>query len=97
MIASLDAEATFVKLDKLTERMDRLEKAPDSNEWQYTRLLIRALAEGVAKSKKCKIPVTRKIRITAPAAVQGDWDELVEVLGKKGIRSGCGRSALRKE
>jgi hypothetical protein len=82
----LDAEATFVKLDKLRERMDRLEKAPDSNEWQYTRLLIRALAEGIAKSKKSSTPVTRKIRINAPLAVQGDWDELVEVLQKKGVK-----------
>jgi len=97
MITILDAEATFVKLDKLRERMDRLEKAPDSNEWQYTRLLIRALAEGIAKSKKSSIPVTRKIRISAPAAVQGDWDELVEILGKKGIQSEGGRSAHRKE
>jgi len=89
----LDAEATFVKLDKLRERMDRLEKAPDSNEWQYTRLLIRALAEGIAKSKKSSVPVSRKIRINAPAAVQGEWDELVEVLGKKGIRPEGRRSA----
>ena len=97
MITILDAEATFVKLDKLTERMDRLEKAPDSNEWQYTRLLIRALTEGIAKAKKSKIPVTRKIRTSAPAAVQGDWDELVEVLGKKGIQSEGSRGAGRKE
>ena len=89
----LDAEATFVKLDKLRERMDRLEKAPDSNEWQYTRLLIRALAEGIAKSKKSSVPVSRKIRINAPAAVQGEWDELVEVLGKKGIRPEGRRTA----
>jgi len=91
----LDAEATFVKLDKLRERMDRLEKAPDSNEWQYTRLLIRALAEGIAKSKKSSIPVTRRIRISAPAAVQGDWDELVEVLGKKGIKPKGQRTASK--
>ena len=89
----LDAEATFVKLDKLRERMDRLEKAPDLKEWQYTRLLIRALAEGIAKSKKSSIPVTRKIRIYAPAPVQGEWDELVEVLGKKGIKPEGRRTA----
>jgi hypothetical protein len=91
----LDAEAIFVKLDKLRERMDRLEKAPDSNEWQYTRLLIRALAEGIAKSKKSSTPVTRKIRINAPLAVQGDWDELVEVLGKKGVRPEGRRTASK--
>ena len=83
----LDAEATFVKLDKLRERMDRLEQTPDQNEWQYTRLLIRALTEGIAKSKKSSVPVSRKIRVDAPVAVQGDWQELVEVLSKKGIQS----------
>ena len=91
----LDAEATFVKLDKLRERMDRLEKTPDSNEWQYTRLLIRALAEGIAKSKKSSIPVSRKVRINAPLAVQGDWDELVAVLGKKGIKPEGRRTASK--
>jgi len=91
----LDAEATFVKLDKLRERMDRLKKAPDSNEWQYTRLLIRALAEGIAKSKKGSIPVSRKIRIGTPLAVQGDWDELVDVLQKKGIKPEGRRTASK--
>jgi len=93
----LDAEATFVKLDKLRERMNRLEQAPDSNEWQYTRLLIRALAEGIAKSKKSTIPVSRKIQVDAPAAVSGDWQELVEVLSKKGIRSESRRAALKRK
>lgn len=83
----LDADATFVKLDKLRERMTRLEKNPDPNEWQYTRLLIRALTEGISKSKKSSIPVVRKIRIDAPEAVNGDWQELVDVLFKKGIKS----------
>ena len=92
----LDAEATFVKLDKLRERMDRLEQTPDSNEWQYTRLLIRALAEGIAKSKKSSIPVLRKVLVDAPAAVSGDWQELVEVLQKKGIKSETRRRALKR-
>ncbi len=92
-----DAEATFVKLDKLRERMARLEQAPDSNEWQYTRLLIQALAEGIAKSKKSTIPVSRKVRIDAPEAVSGDWQELVEVLLKKGIKSQSRKSALKQE
>lgn len=91
----LDAEATFVKLDKLRERMDRLEKAPDTNEWQYTRLLIRALTEGIAKAKKSSTPVERKIKINAPAPVQGDWDELVEVLQKKGIKTEGRRTATK--
>lgn len=93
----LDAEATFVKLDKLRERMDRLEQKPDPNEWQYTRLLIRALTEGIAKSKKSPSPVLRKVRVDSPAAVSGDWDELVEVLLKKGIKSESRKAALRRE
>lgn len=93
----LDAEATFVRLDKLRERMTRLEKAPDSNEWQYTRLLIRALTEGIAKAKKSRVPVSRKIRIDAPEAVRSDWQELVEVLEKKGIKSQSRASALKQE
>jgi hypothetical protein len=93
----LDAEATFVKLDKLRERMDRLEKAPDANEWQYTRNLIQALTEGIAKSKKSTVPFDRKIRVDAPPAVSSDWQELVEVLRKKGIQSESRRSALKRE
>ncbi len=95
----LDAEATFVKLDKLRKRMDRLEQAPDVSEWQYTRLLIRALTEGISKSKKITEPVSRKVRADAPLPVQDEWEELVDVLRKKGIpsegrhraRSGGGR------
>ena len=94
---TLDAEATFVKLDKLRERMDRLEKAPDSNEWQYTRNLIQALTEGIAKSKKSSVPFARKVRVDAPAQVSGEWQELVEVLQKKGIKSESRRSALKRE
>jgi hypothetical protein len=93
----LDAEAIFVKVDKLRERIDRLEKTPDSNEWQFTRNLIQALTEGIAKSKKSSVPFSRKIRVDAPAAVSGDWQELVEVLSKKGIGSESRRSALRKK
>jgi hypothetical protein len=91
----LDVEATFVKLDKLRVQMDRLEKTPDSNEWQYIRLLIRALAEGIAKSKRSSIPASRKIQVSAPSAVQGDWDELVGVLQKKGIKTEGRRIALK--
>ena len=93
----LDAEATFVKLDKLRERMNRLEKAPDANEWQFTRNLIQALTEGIAKSKKSSVPFSRKIRVDAPADVSGDWQALVLVLQKKGIQSESRRSALRKK
>ena len=94
---TLDLEATFEKLDKLRERMNRLEKAPDTNEWQFTRNLIQALTEGIAKSKKSSVPFTRKIRIDAPSAVSGDWQELVLVLQKKGIKSESRRSALRQK
>ena len=94
---TLDPEATFVKLDKLRERMDRLEKAPDTNEWQFTRNLIQALTEGIAKSKKSSAPFSRKILIDAPAAVSGDWQELVLTLQKKGIQSESRRSALRQK
>ena len=92
----LDAEATFLRLDKLRERMDRLEKAPAIEEWQYTRLLIRALAESIAKAKKCPDPGTRKVRVDAPAPVSGEWRELVEALQKKGIKSESRASALKR-
>jgi hypothetical protein len=92
-----DAEATFVKLDKLRERINRLEQTPDSNEWQYTRLLIQALTEGIAKSKKSTLSFERKVRVDAPAAVSGDWQELVAVLLKKGIKSESARSAARRK
>ena len=92
----LDVEATFVKLDKLRERMDRLEKAPDTNEWQFTRNLIQALTEAIAKSKRSAGPFARKVRVDAPAAVSGDWQELVEVLEKKGIKSESRRTALKR-
>ncbi len=91
----LDAEATFVKLDKLRKRMARLEQAPDGNEWQYTRLLIRALTEGISKSKKCSGPVSRKVRVEAPPAVRVDWEALLEVLEKKGIHSESRRRPKR--
>jgi hypothetical protein len=84
---TLDVEATFAKLDKLRERMDRLEKEPNDAEWQFTRNLIQALTEGIAKSKVSSVPVTRKVRVDAPSPVSGDWQELVDVLQKKGIKA----------
>jgi hypothetical protein len=93
----LDVEATFVKLDKLRERMDRLEKEPNPTEWQYTRNLIQALTEGIAKSKKSSGPISRKVRADAPTPVSGDWQELVEVLQKKGIKSESRRAALKRD
>lgn len=96
-MTTLDPDATFLRLDKLRERMDRLEKAPDANEWQFTRQLISALAESVAKSKKSSQPVLRKVWVDAPAPVSGDWRELLEVLQKKGIQSETRRSALKRK
>lgn len=93
----LDVEATFAKLDKLRERMDRLEKDPDPTEWQYTRNLIQALTEGVAKSKGTRVPVSRKVRVDAPTPVSGDRQELVLVLKKKGIKSESRRVALKRQ
>ena len=93
----LDAEATFMKLDKLRARMDRLEKDPDSIEWQYTRNLIQALTEGIAKSKKSNVPFARKVRGDAPAPVFGEWQELVKALLSKGIKSESRKSALKRE
>jgi len=96
-MTTLDAEVTFAQLDKLRERMDRLEKEPDANEWQSTRLMIRALTEGIAKSKMTPLSVPRKVRVDAPDAVSGDWDELVDVLRKKGFPSESRRAASKRE
>ena len=85
----LGAEVNFAMMDKLRERMDRLESqphSPDSSEWQETRLLIRALTERVARWKNSTEPVLRKIRVDAPEAVSGDWQELVETLRKGGAK-----------
>ena len=86
-MTTLDADAIFAKLDKLCGRMDRLEQAPDANEWQYTRQLIRALTEQIVKAKKLPAPATRKVRLDAPEAVHGDWQDLVDALSMKGITS----------
>lgn len=96
-LTTLDPEATFLRLDKLRDRMDRLETAPDVNEWQFTRQLIRALAESVGKSRKSSEIVKRKVRVDAPAAVSGEWRDLLEVLQKKGIESESRRSALKRK
>ena len=93
----LDAEATFVRLDRLRERMDKLEKTPDVNEWQFIRQLISALADSISKSKKAPKPVERKVLVDAPAPVSGEWRELLEVLEKKGINSETRARAKRRE
>ena len=93
---TLDAEATFSKLDKLQAQMKRMEKNPNSNEWQYIRLLIRALTEGISKMKKSSTPVSRKVRTEAPEEVRGDWQELVEMLKRKGIQPERRRSSASR-
>ena len=93
----LDAEATFVRLDRLRERMDKLEKTPDVNEWQFIRQLISALADSISKSKKAPKPVERKVLVDAPAPVSGEWRELLEVLEKKGISSETRSRAKKRE
>jgi hypothetical protein len=83
----LDVEAVFEKVEKLRIRMDRIEKNPDPNQWQETRLLIQALTETVSRSKKNGDPCSRKIRMDVPEPIRGDWQELVDVLAKKGIKA----------
>ena len=82
-----DEQAVFVKVDKLRDRMNRLGKNTSPDEWQTTRLLIRALTESVAKLTSASGPSSRKVRMDAPDALSADWDELVDVLMKKGIKA----------
>lgn len=82
-----DESAVFVKVDKLRDRMSRLGKHTNPEEWQETRLLIRALAESVAKLQKPTAPSSRRVCLEAPDPLSADWDELVEILLKKGIKA----------
>lgn len=82
-----DEASVFVKVDKLRDRMSKLGKHSNPDEWQQTRLLIRALAESVAKLQKPSSPSSRRVHLDAPDALSADWDELVEVLLKKGIKA----------
>ena len=68
-------------------RMSRLGNHTNPDEWQNTRLLIRALTESVAKLQKPAGPSSRKVHVDAPDALSADWDELVDVLMKKGIKA----------
>ena len=82
-----DETAVFVKVDKLRDRMSRLGKHTNPDEWQQTRLLIRALTESIAKLQKPAGTPSRKVLMDAPAEISADWDELVDVLMKKGIKA----------
>ena len=82
-----DEQAVFVKVDKLRDRIARLGKNTHADEWQETRLLIRALAESVAKLQKPSGAASRKVHLDAPDALSADWQELVDVLMKKGVKA----------
>jgi len=82
-----DEAAVFVKVDKLRDRMNRLDKNTNPDDWQQTRLLIRALTESIAKLQKPAGPASRKVKLEAPVELSADWDELVETLMKKGVKT----------
>ena len=82
-----DETSVFVKVDKLRDRMSRLGNHTNPDEWQQTRLLIRALTESVAKLQKPSAAPSRRVHLDAPDALSADWDELVDVLMKKGIKA----------
>jgi len=81
-----DEASVFVKVDKLRDRMARMGKHTNPDEWQQTRLLIRALTESVAKLKPAGAS-SRRVHLEAPDALSADWDELVDVLMKKGVKA----------
>ena len=81
-----DEASVFVKVDKLRDRMSRMGKDTNPEEWQQTRLLIRALTESVAKLKPAGAS-SRRVHLHAPDALSADWDELVDVLMKKGVKA----------
>jgi len=81
-----DEASVFVKVDKLRDRMSRMGKHTNPDEWQQTRLLIRALTESVAKLKPAGAS-SRRVHLEAPDALSADWDELVDVLMKKGVKA----------
>jgi hypothetical protein len=81
-----DEASVFVKVDKLRDRMSRMGKHTNPEEWQQTRLLIRALTESVAKLKPAGAS-SRRVHLEAPDALSADWDELVDVLMKKGVKA----------
>jgi hypothetical protein len=81
-----DEASVFVKVDKLRDRMSRMGKHTNPEEWQQTRLLIRALTESVAKLKPAGA-AQRRVHLDAPDALSADWDELVDVLMKKGVKA----------
>ena len=81
-----DEASVFVKVDKLRDRISRMGKHTNPDEWQQTRLLIRALTESVAKLKPAGAS-QRRVNLDAPDALSADWDELVDVLMKKGVKA----------
>ena len=63
-----DEASVFVKVDKLRDRMSRMGNHTNPEEWQQTRLLIRALTESVAKLKPAGAS-SRRVHLTAPDAL----------------------------
>jgi len=84
---SSEMNDVVAKVTKLQERIERLPKSPDPQDLQSTRLLIRALTESVAKIRGVSASPTRKVRQPAAPELHADWQELVEVLVKKGIQA----------
>ena len=84
---SSEMNDVVAKVAKLQERIERLPKSADPQDLQSTRLLIRALTESVAKIRGVSASPSRKIRQSSPPELQADWQELVEVLVKKGIQA----------
>jgi len=41
----------------------------------------------VDKLQKPSTPASRRVRLDAPEALSADWDELVETLMKKGVKT----------
>ncbi len=82
-----DMNDVVTKVTKLQERIERFPKTPDPQDLQSTRLLIRALTESISKIRGISASPSRKIRQSSLPSLQADWQELVEMLVKKGIQT----------
>jgi len=84
---SSEMNDVVAKVAKLQERIEKFGKSPDPQDLQSTKLLIRALTESVAKIRGVSASPSRKVRQSSTPELQADWQELVEVLVKKGIQA----------
>lgn len=82
-----DAEAVCVKVDKLRDRIGNTDFRAQPMEVQNLRLLIRALTESVIKTRPSKTAKKHAISRRVPEGVDQDWQELVDVLVKKGMKA----------